>query len=95
MWVITEHNLPNRDRFARAALPRYRRNRVETGARQASGSAAPPTGTVLAAFLSVAPGSYQLELLSPNDGAHTVHTVEILLGQVTPLDAAAPLGNDS
>ena len=45
--------------------------------------------------LVLAPGSYQLELLSPNDGAHTVHTMEILPGQVTTLDAAAPLGNDS
>ena len=39
------------------------------------------------------PGSHQLELLNPNDGAHTMHTVEIFPGQITTLDAGGPLGN--
>ena len=45
--------------------------------------------------LVLAPGSYQVELLNPDDGAHTMHTVEIFPGQVTTLDAGAPLGNDN
>ena len=43
--------------------------------------------------LVLTPGSYQLELLNPDDGAHTMRTVEILPGQVTTLDAGAPRGN--
>ena len=41
----------------------------------------------------LAPGPYQLELLNRDDGAHTIHTVEILPGQVTTFDANAPNGN--
>ena len=44
--------------------------------------------------LVLAAGSYQLELLNPDDGAHTEHTVEIFPGQVTTLDTRAPVGND-
>ena len=43
--------------------------------------------------LVLPPGSYQLELLNPDDGTHTMHTVEILPGQVTTFDAGAPRGN--
>ena len=43
--------------------------------------------------LVLQPGSYQLELLNPDDGTHTMHTVEILPGQVTTFDAGAPRGN--
>jgi len=39
--------------------------------------------------LVLQPGSYQLELLNPDDGTHTMHTVEILPGQVTTFDAGA------
>ena len=39
--------------------------------------------------LVLAPGTYQLELLKPDGDAQTIHTVEILPGQVTTLDAAA------
>ena len=42
--------------------------------------------------LALAPGSYQVELRSPDDGTRTTHTVEILPGQVTTVDAGAPHG---
>ena len=45
------------------------------------------------AELLLAPGSYQLELRNPDGGAHTTHTVKILPGQVTTLDADALRGN--
>ena len=55
-------------------------------------------GTVVGASagheLALAPGSYQLELLNPDDGAHTEHTVVIFPGQVTTLDPNAPVGNN-
>ena len=35
--------------------------------------------------LLLAPGSYQIELVNPDNGARTTHTVEILPGQVTTL----------
>ena len=43
--------------------------------------------------LVLQPGSYQLELLNPDDGTHMMHTVEILPGQVTIFDAGAPRGD--
>jgi hypothetical protein len=36
--------------------------------------------------LPLAPGSYQVDLVNPIDGARTTSTVEILPGQVTSLD---------
>ena len=44
--------------------------------------------------LVLAPGSYRLELLSPDDGAHTMHIVEVFPGRVTTFDAGLH-GNDS
>ena len=43
--------------------------------------------------LALAPGSHQLELRNPDGGAHTMHTVEILPGQVTTLNADVRRGN--
>ena len=43
--------------------------------------------------LLIAPGSYQLELRTRDGSTHTTHTVEILPGQVTTLDADALRGN--
>lgn len=37
--------------------------------------------------LTLAPGSYEIDLLHPDDGGRTTHTVEIFPGQVTTFDA--------
>ena len=42
--------------------------------------------------LPLAPGSYQVELLNPNDGTRTTQTVEILPGQVSTFDRGTPRG---
>ncbi len=50
-------------------------------------------GTSGDAELLLPPGSYQVELVNPGDGARTTHAVEILPGQVTPLDGDGMHGN--
>ena len=38
----------------------------------------------------VLPGSHQIDLVNPKDGARTTHTIEILPGQTTTLDVRPP-----